>query len=1691
MKIAFILPLLEEEDSPLCKDSSSILQAIECWNVRNAGFAEEIIVLKTTFEINGAEKGVFSDQINVLIDERGVEAFFVLGDPAMEVLAETLSVGRRSIPVFVLACRHCFKYENIFYLWRDAATIANIICRKIQKLHCGNVLILSDDGEYGDDYRRSFDRYRKTFDIPIRKDVLTNKSYRFGHNDDNATINNILKKIQDYGVDAIVVVGYGVGFENCINAVTKQYSGAVFFTDHFFTYKDNFEFYYPWINTNDDLVGQIKEIDVKSKISFFSDNQEIEESLKKINSLAKNNNGHEVKALSSLTFASLDVLREAAKRNLDGSRNLSEALFSLKHVETAVGPFIVQNCEGSCFQLDIESQRGLNIEIDKRSFKSYQSGDIAYLLQTIDDNVKKIDKRIVNKCVVRNQIKGELKNIFDLIFEPICRLFEIKTTYLFDNIGGGLGCDYVYGEDGAALREIINRILLSGVLEHLDDPLQVNISEDDVEQNDAVRVYVAEGDDVCPLVYYAAQKRENERLVVEGIVLARTERSALLLWKSRNRKLCAEKSGYVPVITELNMTSGRVSSRLSWVEESNIGGADGFLSYCMSLKQYVYFIPSERGGADIDQYDSYKGWLIIDLKNQEGLGLEYLPLRVLNTIVSRIFAPLHSALTLCSLEIASTKSAIGSIMSRNGSHNIGSHVLAALSHNVGTMPDDRVLYQYIQHRMDYIATATTDFPTWSSETKLVNGLMRQFLSQRHLLDYIASSEGLHAFKFQDPNISEDAEQPNTIRLRIRTLDKLDEEGNPCEFIGYKGLSATADFDDDVAVAIPGGVIGGHAFFTILENVIRNAAKHGWAKTSEKKKDYLEIYVDFKRDDSNRTIEVDVYDGLSDVFAILKKKIEPKEGEELTPEEKATNKAIEHFHAKIGKWKEGNECARKPLVTRKQNKNEDVDEEQLLADYLSGKSDALPEMYNSIRAFLSGKETISEGGRELSFKRCKLLSDILVGITNKDDELGHRLWLPLHHSQQLKLAKPFIDESGALRKENWGLAEIKISAGYINRRSISEIGGLDNVGSIITPVCEAGVDKGAHLGYHFPMPIPREIAFVCDTKKIDPNKITELRSYGVYVVNSPKDDQYVKPKNKGDEDWNYSYVVLPKFPAQKDPHLPFRVLARDRNTTRADKRHARRLDMVPSAASFYDAIKKLTEGDATAKDIADALKNRVYDKWREYWYSTRRNLGINNIPKLEVSVQRKGGDRDKNNGESSRVYNIDVWRFVVRELFRSIVGHFLSDAQAEFGEASKEVLAFLELMAIAHKNDAKTPFFSFLGSEILIGQINKQKTISDKLLCELLLKEFLGWFSSVEQDCKGPGGVQYSARLKKFREDYSLPPRKSVSELIEHAKRIRELAQSEKCNYDYNDQNPLFVDDEGYDNGLLGFIHRMLNGYREADVMLRKYEERILTLPVIFTENEGKDNSKVHSQGSGKRIVYERHAGVDDFLPDQMLYQESLSGTQSYIYDLIQYQNKTGSQKISTKLYENGLARVVIIDERVSKFLRDRPEMIKTFCHMGIWCVDETNFSDHGSNFHNAIDSLETFGSLLVLDKAQIDEFINSLKNESSTSDGETGKKSDEKGRKVFDVLIIHQGIIDKWLSHAGADSKKVEEFIERLKEEIPYVVITTGRGTPANIPDSARILPFSIIEATLFKKHPEKLVLVDTIMSILPIGEHQ
>ena len=102
----------------------------------------------------------------------------------------------------------------------------------------------------------------------------------------------------------------------------------------------------------------------------------------------------------------------------------------------------------------------------------------------------------------------------------------------------------------------------------------------------------------------------------------------------------------------------------------------------------------------------------------------------------------------------------------------------------------------------------------------------------------------------------------------------------------------------------------------------------------------------------------------------------------------------------------------------------------------------------------------------------------------------------------------------------------------------------------------------------------------------------------------------------------------------------------------------------------------------------------------------------------------------------------------------------------------------------------------------------------------------------------------------------------------------------------------------------------------------------------------------------------------------------------------------------------------------------------------------------------------------------------------------TGENSDSSLTQLddVDILIVHQGILDKWYPEFK-NPNDMSKLLEGLKKLVKYVVVTTGRGTPENIPEEAHLLPFAVVESTLFKKYPEKLILTDTIMNVLPVGK--
>lgn len=204
------------------------------------------------------------------------------------------------------------------------------------------------------------------------------------------------------------------------------------------------------------------------------------------------------------------------------------------------------------------------------------------------------------------------------------------------------------------------------------------------------------------------------------------------------------------------------------------------------------------------------------------------------------------------------KSAKAAIMSRNMSHNLGSHVMFYIKQRLesvekilqtgtlqdlvksdsiegikekirdaSTQPGEEMPFlvglgrfiNYLQERQDYIATVATDYIPYKSSISfkdaIYDELKPDLRAQRHnsdktvkgkqpanlLLDYIAYSEGFHPSKC----------------IKLKFGDEFD------------GTSQVVPNDlRKLNVALPSGNLGRQAFFSIMENVIRNTAKHDGA-----------------------------------------------------------------------------------------------------------------------------------------------------------------------------------------------------------------------------------------------------------------------------------------------------------------------------------------------------------------------------------------------------------------------------------------------------------------------------------------------------------------------------------------------------------------------------------------------------------------------------------------------------------------------------------------------------------------------------------------------------------------------------------------------------------------------------------------------------------------------------------------------
>ena len=223
----------------------------------------------------------------------------------------------------------------------------------------------------------------------------------------------------------------------------------------------------------------------------------------------------------------------------------------------------------------------------------------------------------------------------------------------------------------------------------------------------------------------------------------------------------------------------------------------------------------------------------------------------------------------------------------------------------------------------------------------------------------------------------------------------------------------------------------------------------------------------------------------------------------------------------------------------------------------------------------------------------------------------------------------------------------------------------------------------------------------------------------------------------------------------------------------------------------------------------------------------------------------------------------------------------------------------------------------------------------------------------------------------------------------------------------------------------------------------------------FKENTG--NLLVHYSRHGKLALNKIKFGLNDLDSErEYFYMESLSGNSihfSFLYNTLIEGNLYEKASMFFRLIENGLLRILIADERISEYV-EKSEEIKTMYK----CSGITSI-------------------------ANIDQFINNIHDIGVIN--ELKPRNNGKGDPIaptFDAFIIHQGILDK----TKLAIEKLETYIDNWKKNyFPFIIVTSGRGTPANIPRNVRFMPFSTIESNLITSSISKIILTNTLIKTL------
>lgn len=214
---------------------------------------------------------------------------------------------------------------------------------------------------------------------------------------------------------------------------------------------------------------------------------------------------------------------------------------------------------------------------------------------------------------------------------------------------------------------------------------------------------------------------------------------------------------------------------------------------------------------------------------------------VLTAGLQQLVADIHAVLTAVDQRVharrallQSQRSAVAGLLARSMAHNVGSHLLANAAERSERIEELQLVARYVQERLGWVADAASAPPQFAVSLPLWAGVLEPFF------------------------VSERVPGASPIGSPIPKLLLHDE----LQAREERELSTTDGFsggDGDPLVTVPGGPLGCHAYFAILENILRNAVKYADRADRDGK---LSLHLRVSGNDSGDTLELTIWDSWS-------------------------------------------------------------------------------------------------------------------------------------------------------------------------------------------------------------------------------------------------------------------------------------------------------------------------------------------------------------------------------------------------------------------------------------------------------------------------------------------------------------------------------------------------------------------------------------------------------------------------------------------------------------------------------------------------------------------------------------------------------------------------------------------------------------------------------------------------------------